>query len=117
MRRVDFSGNALVYDQRHGAVLADVLARALTQRLRPGSRILDIGAGTGRVSVAFAGLGFQVIAIEPAIPMLRRLQEKAGTVPIGRVAAELLSTAGDRSARTIVLSPQLIVRESSMRRP
>ena len=36
---------------------------------------------------------------------------------IGRVAAELLSTAGDRSARTIVLSPQLIVRESSMRRP
>jgi len=36
---------------------------------------------------------------------------------IGRVAAELLATAGDRSARTIVLSPQLIVRESSMRRP
>jgi LacI family transcriptional regulator, galactose operon repressor len=35
---------------------------------------------------------------------------------IGRVAAELLSTAGDhRSARTIVLSPRLIVRESSMR--
>ncbi len=36
---------------------------------------------------------------------------------IGRVAAELLATAGNRSARTIVLSPRLIVRESSMRRP
>ena len=36
---------------------------------------------------------------------------------IGRVAAELLGSAGtDRSARTIVLSPRLIVRESSMRR-
>ena len=35
---------------------------------------------------------------------------------IGRVAAELLVTAGDkRSARTIVLTPQLIVRESSIR--
>ncbi|HET7031972.1 MAG TPA: LacI family DNA-binding transcriptional regulator [Casimicrobiaceae bacterium] len=36
---------------------------------------------------------------------------------IGRVAAELLGTAGtDRSPRTIVLSPRLIIRESSMRR-
>ena len=36
---------------------------------------------------------------------------------IGRVAAELLGSAGtDRSARTIVLSPRLIVRESSVRR-
>jgi len=36
---------------------------------------------------------------------------------IGRVAAELLGSAGtERSARTIVLSPRLIVRESSMRR-
>jgi LacI family transcriptional regulator len=36
---------------------------------------------------------------------------------IGRVAAELLATARERrSPRTIVLSPRLIVRESSMRR-
>jgi len=36
---------------------------------------------------------------------------------IGRVAAELLGGAGtDRSPRTIVLSPRLVVRESSMRR-
>jgi LacI family transcriptional regulator, galactose operon repressor len=36
---------------------------------------------------------------------------------IGRVAAELLATAGlERAPRTIVLSPRLIVRESSMRR-
>jgi LacI family transcriptional regulator len=35
---------------------------------------------------------------------------------IGRVAAELLATAGDkRTSRTIVLTPQLIVRESSIR--
>jgi LacI family transcriptional regulator len=35
---------------------------------------------------------------------------------IGRVAAELLVTAGDkRASRTIVLTPQLVVRESSAR--
>lgn len=35
---------------------------------------------------------------------------------IGRVAAELLATAGDkRTSRTIVLTPRLIVRESSIR--
>ena len=33
------------------------------------------------------------------------------------IVHELLATAGGRSARTIVLSPRLIVRESSMRRP
>jgi len=88
MRRVDFSANAPVYDQRHGAVLADALVRALTTRLRPGSRILDIGAGTGRVSVALAGFGFEVIAIEPSIPMLQGLREKAGTLSIGGIAAE-----------------------------
>ena len=35
---------------------------------------------------------------------------------IGRVAAELLTTAGDkRTARTIILTPSLIARESSIR--
>jgi len=88
MCRVDFSANAAVYDQRHGGVLADALARTLTKRLRPGSRVLDMGAGTGRVSVAFAALGFEMIAIEPAMAMLRALREKAGTLPIGCIAAE-----------------------------
>lgn len=85
---MDFSANAPVYDIRHGALLPDAVASALAARLRPGARILDVGAGTGRVSVAFARIGFDVIAIDPALGMLRALREKAGAQSIRCIAAE-----------------------------
>ena len=88
INRVDFSANAPVYDIRHGALLPDHVAGALTTRLKPGARILDVGAGTGRVSVAFARIGFDVIAIEPASGMLQALREKAGALSIPCIAAE-----------------------------
>jgi ubiquinone/menaquinone biosynthesis C-methylase UbiE len=88
MHRVDFSGNAPLYDRRHGALLPDNVALALTRNLAPSSRILDIGAGTGRVSVTIAQLGFHVIAIEPALPMLQNLRAKAGAIPLQCVAAD-----------------------------
>ena len=57
--RVDFSGNARVYDCRHGAVLAkDVVQRlAAAAAIRSGTSVLDIGAGTGRVAIGLAELG------------------------------------------------------------
>ena len=88
INRVDFSANAPVHDIRHGALLPDHVAGALTTRLKPGARILDVGAGTGRVSVAFARIGFDVVAIEPAPGMLQALREKAGALSIPCVAAE-----------------------------
>jgi SAM-dependent methyltransferase len=88
MNRVDFSGNAPIYDNRHGALLPDDVALALTRNLAPSSQILDIGAGTGRVSITMAQLGFGVIAIEPALPMLQNLRAKAGAIPIRCVAAD-----------------------------
>ena len=88
INRVDFSANAPVYDIRHGALLPDHVAGALTTRLKPGARILDVGAGTGRVSVSFARIGFDVVAIEPAPGMLQALREKAGALSIPCIAAE-----------------------------
>jgi ubiquinone/menaquinone biosynthesis C-methylase UbiE len=88
IRRVDFSANAPGYDMRHGALLPDHIAGALTARLEPGERILDVGAGTGRVSVAFARIGFDVIAIEPALAMLQVLREKAVALSIRCITAE-----------------------------
>ncbi|MBY0495698.1 MAG: methyltransferase domain-containing protein [Cyanobacteria bacterium] len=88
--RVDFSSNATIYDRRHGAILAPEVARALAAlaALESGSRVLDIGAGTGRVATAFASFGCRVVALEPAVKMLGELQRKVAGQPVRVVAGE-----------------------------
>jgi SAM-dependent methyltransferase len=88
--RVDFSSNALVYDRRHGAALAADVARSLALKaaLIQGTRVLDIGAGTGRVAHALADLGCNVIALDPAVPMLDQLRSKASTRKVRVVVGE-----------------------------
>jgi precorrin-6B methylase 2 len=63
-QRVDFSRNAGVYDERHGSVIPDDVLQALAAaaELRRGAAILDLGAGTGRVTVALAMAGCDVVA-------------------------------------------------------
>jgi SAM-dependent methyltransferase len=89
-QRVDFSGNAKVYDRRHGAVLAeDVVQRlAAAGAIRSGTNVLDIGAGTGRVAIGLAELGCNVVALEPAPGMVETLRTKVGALPIRLIAGE-----------------------------
>lgn len=89
-QRVDFSRNAPVYDRRHGATLNLDVARALVAQasLPPGARVLDIGAGTGRVYQSLFELGCHVVALEPALPMLHELRRKAGDAPARVVGGE-----------------------------
>jgi SAM-dependent methyltransferase len=86
--RVDFSDNSKIYDHRHGAVISDQLTQAVANRLPRDATIIDIGAGTGRVSVALASNGFQVVAVDPSIPMLQTMQQKSGEARVVAVAAE-----------------------------
>jgi len=76
--RVDFSRNAAIYDRRHGASVSDVgLGRLwLAAGIRKGMRVLDIGAGTGRVAIPLATHGGRVVALEPAAGMVERLRQK-----------------------------------------
>lgn len=89
-QRVDFSGNAPIYDRRHGAALNPDVARALVAQasLLPGARVLDIGAGTGRVYHPLIELGCQVVALEPALPMLHELRRKVDHGPVRLVGGE-----------------------------
>jgi len=89
-QRVDFSGNASVYDHRHGTVLGMDTVRELASmaELPPGRTVLDIGAGTGRVAIPFAALGYNAVALDPSLPMLNELRRKANGGGIHSVAGE-----------------------------
>jgi ubiquinone/menaquinone biosynthesis C-methylase UbiE len=88
--RVDFSRAAATYDRRHGAFLPHEAATALVRdaALRPGSRVLDIAAGTGRVAIPLASFGCRVVAIDIARPMLDEIPKKDPSGAIVRLLAE-----------------------------
>jgi SAM-dependent methyltransferase len=88
--RVDFSHNVSTYDRRHGAAIADDAARRLARAasLTSGSRVLDLAAGTGRVAIPLTALGYRVVALDPARPMLDELAKKSPSLSIPRVIAE-----------------------------
>ena len=88
--RVDSSGNADIYDRRHGALITEDVVQhlAAAAALRPGVDVLDIGAGTGRVAVAIAQLGCDVVALDPALAMAKALRAKAANTPVHIIASE-----------------------------
>jgi SAM-dependent methyltransferase len=43
--------------------------------LDPGARVLDVGAGTGKLTRRLVSLGFEVAAVEPGAPMLDELRK------------------------------------------
>ena len=61
---------------RHGSVEYRTTMRYIEKYLRPGMRVLEIGAGTGRYSHALARLGYQVDAVELVEHNIRIFREK-----------------------------------------
>lgn len=68
------------YDAENADLVEDLPAyRLLAERF--GGPVLEIGAGTGRVSVALAENGLQVTGIDPSEAMLERARERASQHP------------------------------------
>jgi SAM-dependent methyltransferase len=69
-RRLSFGEVAELYDRTRPsypeALVDDVVAFA---RLRPGDRVLEVGAGTGRATVLVAARGISIAALEPSPQM------------------------------------------------
>jgi SAM-dependent methyltransferase len=73
--------DALDYDQLRPEYAPEAVAWVADRcSLGPGSSVVDLAAGTGRLSGRFLELGVDVIAVEPAANMRSVLQERFPTV-------------------------------------
>lgn len=69
-----------IYEASFGAFyqqLTELTLEGIRSIASPPASILDVGAGTGRLSVPLAASGYRVTAVEPCEEMLKQLQEKA----------------------------------------
>ncbi len=88
--------DAALYDHEYRRRRADVtfyreLAR---KRLGGGGRVLELGAGSGRVTIALARDGHEVVAIDRSRPMLDRLRARVAKLPRA-VARRITVAEGD----------------------
>jgi SAM-dependent methyltransferase len=62
--------------ERHRPDYPEEALRWAAERLGlgPGARVLDLGAGTGKLTRGLVGLGLEVVAVEPGVPMLEQLR-------------------------------------------
>lgn len=91
---------------RHGQVEYTTAMKYIHQYLRPGHRILDIGAGTGRYSVALSNEGYQVDAIELVKYNLGVLKaKKSGVKAYQGTALDLSRYADETFDVTLLFGP------------
>jgi ubiquinone/menaquinone biosynthesis C-methylase UbiE len=81
--------DAVTYDETKSHAVSDPLERAawrqaLVEALpEPGAKVLDVGAGTGALSLLAAELGFEVTALDLSPEMLARAEHKAVERSVG----------------------------------
>lgn len=63
--------------------------------------VLELGAGTGKLTEQLVALGHTAVATDPLAPMLRRLVARLGGVPAAQAAAERIPLRG-RSVELVV---------------
>jgi SAM-dependent methyltransferase len=86
--------DAALYDYEYRRRRADVLFYRELARRRGADRILELGAGTGRVTVPLARDGRQVVAVDRSEAMLARLRARIARLPAS-VAGRITPVAGD----------------------
>ncbi len=91
-RSVPFDRAADYYDATRGFPpgIEDAVADAIvaTGRLQPTSRVLEIGVGTGRIALPLARRVGSVLGVDLSAPMLAKLLEKRGSLPVAPARAD-----------------------------
>lgn len=92
-----FDRAADYYDQTRGlpAIVATHGIPALLQRIAPNGKILDVGTGTGRISVPLLRLNADVIGIDLSLNMMGKLRHKHPAARLAQADASRLPFASN----------------------
>jgi SAM-dependent methyltransferase len=75
---------------------------------REGSPVLDVGAGTGRVTLDLARRGHEVVALDLSAELLEALRERAAGLAVTTVAADARDLALDRRFPLVIVPMQTL---------
>lgn len=90
-------------DRRHGQVEYQTSMAYLHRYLSPGDRIVDIGAGAGRYSLALKNEGYDVTAVEYVRPNIGKIRAKDRELKVIEASAVDLSMFGDEEFDVSIL--------------
>lgn len=99
-----FGAEASAYDRARPSYPPEAIAW-LTEKLGigPGRQVIDLAAGTGKLTRLLAGTGANVIAVEPVTSMRDRLREQLPEIPALSGVAEALPLA-DKSVDVVLVA-------------
>jgi SAM-dependent methyltransferase len=98
-----FDAEADAYDRARPSYPPDAVAWfAEHLRIRPGRTVVDLAAGTGKLTRLLAPLGSDLLAVEPVPGMARVLHGSLPAVPLASATAEAMPfSAGSLDAVTV----------------
>lgn len=89
-----FGAEATAYDQARPSYPADAVAwLTAALRIAPERRVIDLAAGTGKLTALIAGAGADLVAVEPVAAMRARLRQRLPGIPLVAGVAEAMPFA------------------------
>ena len=106
--KASFNSAAAQYDDARPSYPSAVVRRIIHRaELKADSRILEVGAGTGKASVLFAKRGYNILCIEPGVQMGEILRSKLAPYPKAKVLTTTFEEWPEkRSQFDLVISAQ-----------
>ena len=90
-----------VYEKSFGSFYTNLTSQTLSVvdgLLAPGSSILDVGAGTGRLAIPLSERGYSITAIDASKLMLDVLRSKVSGILLQKKRLTVISNQFERSA-------------------